>query len=118
MSMTEIHTAPESRAGLAGEAEFQEMTLHIRELSRLIAEREDVLRAYVVHKTPRRPHRNSSALLLAILACLLVAITLVAWEGNDRPINEQSALWYLPLTIAGGLFAAAFVNALQARVEK
>jgi hypothetical protein len=111
---TEAHPAPEHPANPTGEAEFQEMSLHVRELSRLLSEKEAALHAvYARTDLARRTSNGPSAIGLALVACVLIAVTLIAWNANDQPVDAQSRLWYLPLTLAGGLFAAALVAALQ-----
>ncbi|HWZ61028.1 MAG TPA: hypothetical protein VNW46_18735 [Gemmatimonadaceae bacterium] len=116
---TETHRAPEPPASSAGEAEFQEMAHHVRELSRLLKEKEAALHAVYAREDLQRPTgRGPSPVVFAFLACALIAATLIAWRANGRPVEEQSNLWVFPLTTAGVLFAAAFVSAVHRHYQK
>lgn len=105
---------PEAAAAAVGDNGFQELSHHIHEASRLLGEREEALRA-VYASAPDVPRGRSGrlAILFALLGSALVAATLFAWKMNHLPISEQSSMWNLPLTLAGGSFAASFVNVMK-----
>jgi hypothetical protein len=50
------------------------------------------------------------AVVFAFLGFALIAGTLAAWYANGLPVDDQSSMWYLPLSAAGCFLAAAFVN--------
>jgi hypothetical protein len=67
---------------------------------------------------PRWTRISRNPLFLAAGAVVLIVTTLAVWTWNGRPVAQQSDSWYIPLTLAGGLFAAALVQALEPRSRR
>ncbi len=60
-----------------------------------------------------KSRRFTATLIFATAGFGLVGLTLAVFTMNGQPVSEQSRLWYLPLTIAGGLLAAAIVRIFE-----